>query len=91
MNHILSGENSRQKEKVFNALFQLQQIPENFTTPTSAELAAIAGLDRFMVARRLPDLRRDGRVENVTLDDGRLFRRQCAIKKTSAVVWRVKQ
>jgi hypothetical protein len=47
---------------------------------TSAELASTGGLDRYMVARRLPDLNRDGLVS-------RGQARRCAITGRWAITW----
>jgi hypothetical protein len=48
---------------------------------TSRELAAEAGLDRYMVARRLPELEKMGVVQRET-------ERMCTIGKLSATTWR---
>lgn len=48
---------------------------------TSAELAKQYGVDRYMVARRLPDLRADGFVRNGSMP------RRCRVGKGSAVSW----
>lgn len=50
---VASGEHGRQCQAVLDALRQHGGF-------TSAELAAIAALDRHLVARRLPDLERRG-------------------------------
>lgn len=51
---IESGRHDHQCKMVFGHL--LAYITENMTGPTSAELAKFSGLDRYTVARRLPDL-----------------------------------
>ena len=48
---------------------------------TSAEIAAAEGLDRFLVARRLPDLVSRGLAE-------RCQSRVCKVKGTRAITWR---
>lgn len=52
---VESGRLGVQKAAVLAAL-------REHTGSTSAELAQRSGLDRYLVARRLPDLRRDGLV-----------------------------
>ena len=47
---------------------------------TSAELAHAAGLDRYMVARRLPDLRERGLVANGEA-------RRCGVTGRAAITW----
>ncbi len=69
-----SGARDCQKRDVYLAV-------KRFPDRTSAELAVITGMDRYMLARRLPDLRVDGLIENpgkkICLKTGRL-----------AVTWR---
>ena len=48
---------------------------------TSMEIAHAAGLDRHLVARRLPDLERDGMVERCAL-------RECRASNRPAITWR---
>ena len=57
-----SGARGRQKDIVLMRLRRMRTML-NAPPPTSAEFAWIHGLDRYMVARRLPDLERDGFVE----------------------------
>ena len=47
---------------------------------TSAELANIGGVDRYMVARRLPDLEHNGLVKNRAT-------RKCRVSGRMAVTW----
>jgi len=47
---------------------------------TSMEIAHAAGLDRYMVARRLPDLERDGMVERCAM-------RECSASNRPAITW----
>ena len=47
---------------------------------TSMELAAHSGIDRYAVARRLPELERQGAVE-------RLHARRCSVSKRQALTW----
>lgn len=49
---------------------------------TSAELAAACGMDRFMVARRLPDLSRNELVVRGPV-------RRCLVNGTNAIEWRL--
>ena len=54
---------------------------------TSAELALFYGLNRNMVARRLPDLKERGLVfYRLGLDDKRILRK-CKVNGTNAVPW----
>jgi Mn-dependent DtxR family transcriptional regulator len=48
---------------------------------TSAELAAYMGVDRYVTARRLPDLRKRGLVEQC-------HKTTCTVNRTPAVTWR---
>jgi hypothetical protein len=75
--HVRSGAQAAQKATVLEALRRLGRV-------TSAELAQAAGLDRYMVARRLPDLSRDGRAAQ----DGE---RECRVTGRKAVTWRIRQ
>jgi hypothetical protein len=51
---------------------------------TSAELALFESLNRYLVARRLPDLERDGYVQ-------RLEAARCTVSGKFAVCWRVRR
>lgn len=69
-----SGLRGAQKQKVLAAL-------RNAPGRTSAELAALAGLERYLVARRLPDLMHDGLVKQAEI-------RNCRVTGRRAVTWR---
>jgi DNA-binding MarR family transcriptional regulator len=69
-----SGALSSQQARVLEAL-------REFPGTTSDELAQRSGLDRYLVARRLPDLARLGHA----VQDGR---RESSISRRQAVVWR---
>jgi hypothetical protein len=71
---VSSGQHQRQCEAVLAAL---RVYPDS----TSAELARSRNFDRHMVAKRLPDLRRAGLVENGEA-------RTCAATGRKALVWR---
>ena len=72
---VRTGAQGRQKAAVLEALRRARE------PVTSAELAQAAGLDRYMVARRLPDLLRDQGV-----DQGEA--RACRATGRRAVTWR---
>ena len=72
-----NGARGRQKRLVLDALRVFVK------PPTSAELAHVAKLDRHLVARRLPDLKADGFVEQRDM-------RTCTVTGHRAVTWRVK-
>jgi len=70
----MSGALDSQKRAVLDLLrIQLRPV-------TSAELAAAGGLDRYMVARRLPDLNRDGLVSRGSA-------RRCDSTGRLAITW----
>ncbi len=71
-----SGARDSQKRKVLDAL-------RKYPNKTSAELALAAAMDRYLVAKRLPDLMHDGLVEQGSI-------RTCRISGRPAVTWRVK-
>jgi hypothetical protein len=71
--NVLSGANATQKQKV------LAGLKKNIGM-TSAELADAIGMDRYVVARRLPDLERDGLAE-------RGSERDCEAKGGPAITW----
>lgn len=73
--HVASGRNGQQCRLVFDCLTRCDGS-------TSAELAARFGLDRVMVARRLPDLERQGRVTRCGV-------RPCTASGRSGIEWRV--
>ena len=51
---------SRRQSQKSRILAAVEALPLH----TSAEIAAKTGIDRYVVARRLPDLRTDGKVRN---------------------------
>lgn len=73
-----SGKHAHQKTVVLGALSRCRM------SATSAEIAQDNELDRYLVARRLPDLEKDGWVEK----EGK---RQCRVTGRKGVVWRVKR
>lgn len=74
-----SGMRAEQKLAVLKAL---QQHPGT----TSAELARESGLDRFLCARRLPDLRADDLVTNGVPQETRV----CRVTGRPSLVWRLR-
>jgi len=72
---VASGRHSNQLEQVLEAL---KESPKPLT---SAELAQQMGSDRYLTARRLPDLRKRGLVEQ----GGSVA---CTVRGTLAVTWR---
>ncbi len=66
MNRVLSG---------------LRAATHNRTVVTSAELADMMGVDRYVTARRLPDLKKQG----LAAQCGKAV---CLINRTQAVTWR---
>lgn len=82
---IKSGRLAWQKSQVMQMMkgcvgFYNTQDPTD--GPTSAELAFMYNEDRYMVARRLPDLEKQGLVKKVGM-------RQCRVSGRQAVVWRL--
>jgi FaeA-like protein len=75
---IASGRRDSQKIAILSSL-RSQDRP-----CTSMELARAAGMDRYIVARRLPDLERDGQLERREM-------RACAITGRPAITWRFKE
>lgn len=75
---IKSGNWTNQKSMVFAAL--KTYVTAKDKNPTSAELAHASNLDRYMVARRLPDLEKDGQVRKTAI-------RKCAVTQKAAVTW----
>lgn len=74
---INSGRRAAQKLELLEWL-QAQPAPL-----TSAEIAAASGMDRHMVARRLPDLERDRAVQRGPI-------RTCSASGRQAVTWRAR-
>ena len=54
---------------------------------TSRELSRNCVLNRWEVARRLPDLRNRSLVYNEVDADGELLKRECAVAHSLAIVW----
>jgi hypothetical protein len=50
---------------------------------TSMEIARAADLDRYVVARRMPDLERDGLIERCAMRD-------CTVSNRLALTWRIR-
>jgi hypothetical protein len=73
-----SGQRDSQKRAILSAL------REQLSPCTSMELARAAGIDRYIVARRLPDLERDGLVERGQM-------RNCDVTGRPAIAWRAKE
>lgn len=71
--HVASGANDSQCEKVYQGL-------SKYLGCTSAELADHCGLDRIMVARRLPDL-----VKRKLARQG--GKRVCQVSGSLSVTW----
>lgn len=74
----LRGRRDSQKREILAAL------GSHSDTVTSMELARAAGMDRYIVARRLPDLDRDGLVKRCPMRD-------CAETRRPAITWRAKE
>jgi hypothetical protein len=74
-NFTRSGRRGAQKRAL------LSWLRGRTTAMTSAEIAVAAEMDRYAVARRLPDLERDGLVERCAI-------RQCTAMGTLAITWR---
>ena len=72
-----SGRRQSQRAIVWRLVLQHPDL-------TSAELSRIEGIDRYIAARRLPDLMRAGMVEQSGS-------RQCSVSGHSAVTWRVRR
>jgi hypothetical protein len=73
-----SGRCDSQKREIL-AVLQAQSEP-----CTSTELARATGMDRYIVARRLPDLERDGVVQRSPM-------RECNVTARPAITWRTKE
>ncbi len=71
--HFNSGAHECQKQRVLEALTQ-------FPNSTSHELAHKSGLDRYMIARRLPDLEHNELVKKSGT-------RKCSISSRQVTVW----
>lgn len=77
---VASGVWDSQKNQIRHAL--ATALRDRIYPPTSRELATFAAMDRYTVARRLPDLEKEGRVEKAG-------KRVCTISGTPAVTWRL--
>ena len=78
--HLAAAEITRNGLRGKQKLQVLEAVIES-PGRTSAELAAWAGMDRYAVARRLPDLRQDGFVEQGPM-------RKCKVTGKPAVTWK---
>lgn len=76
---VKSGRFDNQKDMVCDLL---RTFNKNGICPTSAEIAALTELDRYVPSRRLPDLEKEGRVT-------RLKTRMCNVTKKYCVTWKV--
>lgn len=74
--HVQSGRNGKQKVLVLAEL-------ERTSNVTSHELAVFWKLDRYIVARRLPELKEAGLAVVGP-------KRRCKVSRRRAVTWRVK-
>lgn len=86
--HVESGRNESQKDIVLMWLsrMHISLIPElRKRGVTSMELAWFSELDRYMVARRLADLKAEGKV----IQSPREEMRRCLVSCRLAVTWRL--
>lgn len=74
---VASGKQTQQKQSVLNAL---KSHMEEHGPATSAELARLFNMDRYMVARRLPDLEKDRAVV-------RRGMKRCSVSGKQATAW----
>jgi len=70
---VVAGEWQRQKDMVYENL-------KRFNGSTSAELASFMNTDRYITARRLPDLQREGKAVKGHI-------RLCNITGRACVTW----
>jgi len=75
---VVVGKHAKQMAEVLNTL---RRINASGVVVTSAELAAYMETDRYVTARRLPDLRKRGLVEQCQ-------KTTCTVSNTQAVTWR---
>ena len=75
---VAVGKHAKQMAEVLNTL---RRINASGVVVTSAELAAYMETDRYVTARRLPDLRKRGLVEQCQ-------KTTCTVSNTQAVTWR---
>lgn len=73
---VSSGRRQKQMDVVLSLLAKRTNV-------TSAELAYHCGLDRYMVARRLPDLESLGLVKRGAM-------RRCSVGERRCVTWRLR-
>jgi Mn-dependent DtxR family transcriptional regulator len=76
---VALGKHAKQSAEVLNTLRRINASRD--VVVTSAELAAFMGVDRYVTARRLPDLAKKGLVEQCT-------KTTCTVNGTSAVTWK---
>lgn len=81
--HVESGRNESQKEAALR-LMQLALWAKSLPI-TSMELAAMFKAERYTVARRLADLKADGKVIQSPRDQ----MRKCRVSGRLAVTWRL--
>lgn len=74
--HVRSGRNAKQQTMVYAALQRTSNV-------TSRELATMWNLDRYVVARRLPELRD----ANLAIAGPK---RRCKVSRRAAVTWRLR-
>ena len=81
--HVESGRNESQKDEVL----EMVRLAFMFATKpiTSRELAAMFNAERYMVARRLADLKRD----HLVIQSPRTEMRKCRVSGRLAVTWRL--
>ena len=75
---VALGKHAKQSAEVLNTL---RRINASRVMVTSAELAAYMGVDRYVTARRLPDLAKKGLVEKCR-------KTICTVNGTPAVTWK---
>jgi DNA-binding MarR family transcriptional regulator len=82
--HVHSGQNRKQRQIAFEAVSRHPNC-------TSKEIAAYEGLDRAMIARRLPEIERNGLIEKVRTKFGQILIRPCKIGGQNSCEWRTTQ
>lgn len=81
LSSVLAGE---EVEATGVATFQRQQAlraVKSFPDKTSKELAALTGLDRYVLARRLPEI--------LEIEKGEM--RKCVVSGRMSVTWKLKE
>lgn len=71
---------SSQRQVVYNALKKHPGV-------TSAELAAMSGIDRHTIARRLPELKQSGHIDAMKDASGHYVKTQCTVQGRAALHW----